>query len=174
MATWRHRRASAPLRVAASSAFHVLDSSPLLLECVRDFLLFLRTESVKMRPAFAVALALSLALAAVRANETPQPISNFMAEPSVAEPSLAASDNETADGLVEREAPVVTSRSATDETNAAPNDSKVCVMLRAESFEIKTGNKSPRAVSIEPAAFLFCMRYRISISISVWAFFDVE
>lgn len=109
-----------------------------------------------MRPAFAVALALGLALAAVRANETPQPISRFMAEPVVAEPSMAASDHETADGLVEREASVVTSRNATEEINAAPSDSKVCVMLKAGSFEIKTGAKSPRAVSIEPAAFLIC------------------
>jgi hypothetical protein len=125
------------------------------------FSYFLRTESVKMRPAFAVALAFSLALAAVRANETPQPISNFMAEPAVAEPLRSAADNEAADGLAEREASVVTSRSAaeeaaTEEINAAPNDSKVCVMLKADSFEIKTGNKSPRAVSMEPAAFLFC------------------
>ena len=109
-----------------------------------------------MRPAFAVALALGLALAAVRANETPQPISTFMAEPAVAEPSRTASNNETADSLVEREASVVTSRSAAEEINATPNDSKVCVMLKAESFEIKTGAKSPRVVSIEPAAFLFC------------------
>lgn len=104
-----------------------------------------------MRPAFAIALALGLALAAVRANETPQPISTFMAEPAVAEPSRTASDS-----LVEREASVVTSRSAAEEINATPNDSKVCVMLKAESFEIKTGAKSPRVVSIEPAAFLFC------------------
>ena len=108
-----------------------------------------------MRPAFAVALALSLALAAVRANETPQPVSTFMAEPAVAEPLRSAADNEAADGSVEREASVVTSRSAA-EINATPNDSKVCVMLKADSFEIKTGAKSPRAVSIEPAAFLFC------------------
>ena len=109
-----------------------------------------------MRPAFAVALALSLALAAVQANETPQPISNVTAEPTVAEPLRSA-----ADGLVERESSVVTSRSATEEAateeiNATPNDSKVCVMLKADSFEIKTGAKSPRAVSMEPAAFLFC------------------
>lgn len=111
-----------------------------------------------MRTALAVALALSLSLAAVRANETPEPIIADSASESAsllpsnpAEPPENLPSNLSAGGWVEPEESVLKPAPAPP-TPATP---KVCVMLKAESFEINTNSK-PRPMSAEPMAYLLC------------------
>jgi hypothetical protein len=110
-----------------------------------------------MRTAFATALALSLSLAAVRADETPEPIlSDSVSEPATLVPSKPADpprygSNNAADDWIGPEESVLKPAPAP----APPSPPKVCVMLKAESFEIKTNNK-PRPMSAEPMAYLIC------------------
>ena len=104
-----------------------------------------------MRTAYAVALALSLTLAVVRADETPEPVLADAVSP-FAEPA----SNTPAEPLPSD--PAAGYRPATPQSGmpqpAAPTP-KVCVMLKAKSFEINTDSR-PRPMSAEPMAYLLC------------------
>ncbi|QDT74029.1 hypothetical protein [Lacipirellula limnantheis] len=91
-----------------------------------------------MRTAFAVALVFTLSLAAVRATETPEVILHGVQEIA---PAPVPADPDDSMPAPAQSSPL--------------NDAKVCVLLKAKSFEIKT-DKSLRPASDEPAAYLIC------------------
>ena len=113
-----------------------------------------------MRTALAVALALSLSLAVVRANETPEPVLYDAVAP-VAEPSSDIFAEDLPSNPAEPVAP--TPSDSSDGYRPAnpqpgmpqPATPKVCVMLKAKSFEINT-DSAPRPMSAEPIAYLLC------------------
>lgn len=104
-----------------------------------------------MRVALAVALAFSLSLAAVRATETPEPIQTDVFEPTPGTLDSATTPNSWGNEWGS-ESSVVTGRGVTPPVEG---NSQSCVMLKADSIEIKTG-KSPRPQSAEPMAYLIC------------------
>jgi hypothetical protein len=104
-----------------------------------------------MRTAYGVALALSLSLAVVRANETPEPIlADAVSEPATltpsnpGEPATPFPSNAAPEELIVRPDP-----------ESASGDAKVCVLLKADSFEIKM-RKSPLPASAAQSVFLIC------------------
>lgn len=79
-----------------------------------------------MRTAYAIALALSLSLAVVRANETPEPIlADAVSEPATLTPS---NPGEPATPLPSNAAPEESIVGPAPES--ASNDAKVCVLLK--------------------------------------------
>lgn len=119
-----------------------------------------------MRTAFAVTLVFTLSLAAVRATETPEPV-----PASDTAPVAERTPNSPAESFSNLTEPAVSpsipgTRIEVDAVDAQnqpriakispPNDgSKLCVMLKAESFEIKARkSKSPEIAA--QVAFLVC------------------